>query len=209
SYENCSEDNSDDHFDDCFEENDETLLKENITKPHPRIKCNYCSKTFERGLASRMQMHLNSCLKAPNNAKANLKQKNSTTFGKSTQKYQKTMPIDNFIDIYTLSIYSNFKKMKISLQKIPNTFLNEIQILVEEHESKDFNIEAMGLDQFEISKRTNEVITKEDDEYSEFDQDIEEEIYNNISEIIDSENEEIYEASNADNISTFEMNIDD
>ncbi|CAG8551636.1 22364_t:CDS:2 [Racocetra persica] len=400
SYENCSEDNSDDHSDDCFEENDETLPKKNITKPHPRVKCNYCSKTFERGLASRIQMHLNSCLKAPNNAKANLKRKNSTTSGKSTQKYQKTMPIDNFIDnvneneqetlefmlaqaifatgtsfafienpyvikffqrirpafklptrkklanelldkvyenvkaesdkkilqaqkvalvipaitrwgthlecfqslqksqiaieqtlmdlkirqtmdsnlrihvlqdefwenlnlvtdiltpIVTIlklfesnestlsSIYSNFRKMKNSLQKIPIAYMMDPRFL---DESKDFNVEAMGYNtfttycnnRFEQNKSVklfvelvtfrnknppydNEiiwksaihllhqpVITKEDDEYSEFDQDIEKEIYNNISEIIDSENEEIYEASNADNISAFEMNIDD
>ncbi|CAG8750472.1 1921_t:CDS:1, partial [Cetraspora pellucida] len=46
-------------------------------KPHPHIKCKYCPKIFERGIATRMQAHLNNtCLGASENAKSNSKQKN-------------------------------------------------------------------------------------------------------------------------------------
>jgi len=38
-------------------------------KAHPSVCCNYCSKTFEQGTFKRMQTHLNSCSKAPDNAK--------------------------------------------------------------------------------------------------------------------------------------------
>ncbi|CAG8530578.1 4833_t:CDS:2 [Gigaspora margarita] len=102
---NQSKDSQEDYSDndsEDYEENNESQSnnQEKINKPHPRVKCNYCPKTFEHGLSSRIQKHLNSCLNAPNNAKTNvnIKRKNPTVFGGSTQKHLKTILIDNFID---------------------------------------------------------------------------------------------------------------
>ncbi|CAB4389816.1 unnamed protein product [Rhizophagus irregularis] len=37
---------------------------------HPHVRCNHCSKDFQRGVPERMQAHVNTkCSKAPNNAK--------------------------------------------------------------------------------------------------------------------------------------------
>ncbi|CAG8833282.1 133_t:CDS:1, partial [Gigaspora margarita] len=38
-------------------------------KLHPPVKCKYCPKKFEHGLATCMQKHTNSCINAPKLAK--------------------------------------------------------------------------------------------------------------------------------------------
>src|SRR5256886_1761711 len=79
-------------------------------KTHPSVCCNYCSKTFEQGTSKRMQTHLNSCSKAPDNAKILPKQPpkiletTSTTTSTSipiAKKQKKNLintTIENFID---------------------------------------------------------------------------------------------------------------
>ncbi|CAG8465618.1 3017_t:CDS:1, partial [Funneliformis caledonium] len=58
----------------------QSSIENNEIKPslHPSVKCNYCSKVFNRAVPLRMQAHLNECLNAPSNA-----------------KLQKTIPIQN------------------------------------------------------------------------------------------------------------------
>ncbi|CAB5380525.1 unnamed protein product [Rhizophagus irregularis] len=47
---------------------------------HPHVQCKYCSKDFQRAVPERMQAHLNKkCPKAPNNAKSQIKQQNTTS----------------------------------------------------------------------------------------------------------------------------------
>ena len=79
-------------------------------KTHPSVCCNYCSKTFEQGTSKRMQTHLNSCSKAPDNAKILPKQPpkiletTSTTtstsipIAKKQKKNLTNTTIENFID---------------------------------------------------------------------------------------------------------------
>jgi hypothetical protein len=77
-------------------------------KPHPRVKCNYCSKIFDRGIATRMQVHLDKdCTSAPDNAKSKQKKNNDqsntdiNTFVSTInhpQKKRRTTTIDNFVD---------------------------------------------------------------------------------------------------------------
>jgi hypothetical protein len=49
----------------------QSSIENNEIKPslHPSVKCNYCSKVFNRAVPLRMQAHLNECLNAPSNAK--------------------------------------------------------------------------------------------------------------------------------------------
>ncbi|CAG8655398.1 7579_t:CDS:2, partial [Gigaspora margarita] len=73
-------------------------------KPHSHVKCNYCPKIFDRGIATRMQAHLNDhCLEVPENAKTNPNtkcQKNDTSipYTSPSPKRSKTILIKNFID---------------------------------------------------------------------------------------------------------------
>ncbi|RIA88571.1 hypothetical protein C1645_739295 [Glomus cerebriforme] len=59
---------------------------------HPHVQCKYCSKVFQRAVPERMQSHLDKkCPEAPNDAKSQYKQQNSST----------TSRIDNFNDCMT------------------------------------------------------------------------------------------------------------
>src|SRR5687768_11588947 len=52
----------------------------NNDKPHPCVQCKHCSKEFKRAVPERMQAHLNKkCPKAPNHAKLQTKQQNTTS----------------------------------------------------------------------------------------------------------------------------------
>ncbi|CAB4402730.1 unnamed protein product [Rhizophagus irregularis] len=52
----------------------------NIDNPHPHVQCKHCSKDFQRAVPERMQAHLNKkCQNAPNNAKSQTKQQNTTS----------------------------------------------------------------------------------------------------------------------------------
>jgi hypothetical protein len=45
--------------------------RNNNSNSHPSVKCNYCSKVFDRAVPFRMQTHLDKeCPKAPSNAKS-------------------------------------------------------------------------------------------------------------------------------------------
>ena len=82
---------------------------ESNNKKHPSVCCNYCSKSFERGTAKRMQDHLNiNCPRAPDSAKtiskqpsniAEISQPSTSTFTiKQPNKRLKNAKIENFID---------------------------------------------------------------------------------------------------------------
>ena len=83
---------------------------ESNNKKHPSVTCNYCSKTFERGTAKRMQEHLNNnCPRAPDSAKtsqqtseiSNITEapQSSTSFtAKQQNKRLKNAKIENFMD---------------------------------------------------------------------------------------------------------------
>ena len=107
------DDQTEEQIEDQVENQTETQAKDQIEddKPHPRVKCKYCPKIFERGIATRMQAHLDAtCSGAPSNAKSKSKiQRNiSSTIKASTsvpssnasrvQKRLKTIPISNFAD---------------------------------------------------------------------------------------------------------------
>ncbi|CAB4416383.1 unnamed protein product [Rhizophagus irregularis] len=52
----------------------------NVVNPHPHVKCKYCSKAYKRAVPERMQTHLDKkCVQAPNSAKSQSKQQNSTS----------------------------------------------------------------------------------------------------------------------------------
>ncbi|CAB4409268.1 unnamed protein product [Rhizophagus irregularis] len=52
----------------------------NNDNPHPHVQCKHCSKDFQRAVPERMQAHLNKkCPKAPNHAKSQTKQQNTTS----------------------------------------------------------------------------------------------------------------------------------
>ncbi|CAG8605982.1 21864_t:CDS:2, partial [Gigaspora rosea] len=73
---NQAEDQTKDQAEDQDEDQAEDQVDHN--KPHPRVKCKYCPKIFEHGIATQMEAHLNNtCLGAPENAKSNSKQKNT------------------------------------------------------------------------------------------------------------------------------------
>src|SRR5437868_9148907 len=81
-------------------------------KTHPSVCCNYCSKTFEQGTSKRMQTYLNSCSKAPDNAKILPKQPSkilettSTTtstsipIAKKQKKILKIQLLKNLINVW-------------------------------------------------------------------------------------------------------------
>ncbi|CAG8641671.1 21575_t:CDS:1, partial [Racocetra persica] len=97
------EDQTEDQVEDQTEDQVEDHSENN--KPHPRVKCNYCPKIFEHGIATRMQAHLDyNCLEAPENAKSKSKNQPTTPINTSTStsshisKQLITIPIYNFMD---------------------------------------------------------------------------------------------------------------
>ncbi|CAB4417127.1 unnamed protein product [Rhizophagus irregularis] len=52
----------------------------NTINSHPHVKCKYCSKEYKRAVPERMQTHLDKkCVQAPNSAKSQSKQQNTTS----------------------------------------------------------------------------------------------------------------------------------
>ncbi|CAB5362713.1 unnamed protein product [Rhizophagus irregularis] len=46
---------------------------------HPHVQCKYCYKEFKRAVPQRMQVHIENCLEASNNAKLQSKIQNTTS----------------------------------------------------------------------------------------------------------------------------------
>jgi Protein of unknown function (DUF 659)/hAT family C-terminal dimerisation region len=82
--------------------------RNNNSNSHPSVKCNYCSKVFDRAVPFRMQTHLDKeCPKAPSNAKSPTQDTTTpnitnpspnTTKVKRPTKRTKLSTIDSFVD---------------------------------------------------------------------------------------------------------------
>ncbi|CAG8794491.1 20811_t:CDS:2, partial [Dentiscutata erythropus] len=94
-------------------------------KPHPPVKCMYCPKTYDRGIATQMQAHLdNDCQGAPNNAKT--KKKNSSQI------------FENLVFNNNNSITSNLNKPNNFSQKhTRTTFINDFADSMSKKEQED------------------------------------------------------------------------
>ncbi|CAG8485645.1 14289_t:CDS:2, partial [Dentiscutata heterogama] len=85
------DDQTEEQIEDQVENQTETQAKDQIedNKPHPCVKCKYCPKIFERGIATRMQAHLDAT------SSTSVPSSNASR----VQKWLKTIPISNFADM--------------------------------------------------------------------------------------------------------------
>ena len=122
------------------------IINENNNTIHPSVRCNYCSKTFDRGIPSRMQTHLdNICLGAPNNAKTKskitLESSNSTQLPTTSTpipivntqiKRLKTTKIDKYIDHMSEEQQNNLEILlaqALFAAGVPFTFLENDYVI--------------------------------------------------------------------------------
>ncbi|CAG8588298.1 10812_t:CDS:2, partial [Diversispora eburnea] len=97
------------HWTVLVDENDES------NKPHPHVKCNYCSKIFNCEIATQIQVHLDKNYKgAPDNAKSK----------------KRTNPFFN-------NEQSNEQLNEISIRKLATEFLDKVFEEVKEESDKE------------------------------------------------------------------------